>query len=188
MKSNEGGTRSVWQATVEPRRYAPLTQDTEADVCVVGGGLAGITVAYELARGGRRVVVLEKEPNIAAGETAKTTAHLVNAMDDRFAFLEKHLSLDAARQARESHGAAIDWIERTSRELGIACEFERLDGFLVQGSSDEKPTIEEELAAAKRAGFSDAELLASSPAEVLGGPVIRFPIQGQYHPLKFLNG
>lgn len=178
----------MWQATVEPRRYSPLTQDTEADVCVVGGGLAGITVAYELARGGRRVVVLEKEPNIAAGETAKTTAHLVNAMDDRFAFLEKHLSLDAARQARESHGAAIDWIERTSRELGIDCEFQRLDGFLVQGPGDEKPTIDEEFAAARRAGFSDAELLASSPAEGLGGPAIRFPNQGQYHPLKFLNG
>ena len=188
MKSNEGGTRSVWQATVEPRRYTPLTQDTDADVCVVGGGLAGITTAYELARGGLRVVVLEKESNIAAGETAKTTAHLANAMDDRFMYLESHISLNASRQARESHGAAIDWIERIARENGIECEFKRLDGFLVPGPGDDKKTIEDEHAAALRAGFADAEVLASSPIEGLGGPVIRFPNQGEYHPLAFLNG
>ena len=187
MKSNEYGTTSVWQATVEPRRYAPLTESIDADVCVVGGGLAGITTAYELARGGRRVVLIEKESNIAAGETAKTTAHLANAMDDRFSVLESHLEIDASRQARESHGAAIDWIERVARELGIDCEFRRLDGFLVPGEGQENVSLEEEHSAAVRAGFN-AELLASSPVEGLGGPCIRFPNQGEFHPLKFLNG
>ena len=187
MKSNESGTRSVWQA-VEPRRYAPLTQDVDADVCVVGAGLAGITTAYELARAGKRVVVLEKEQNVAAGETSKTTAHLTNVMDDRFMYLESHISRDAARQARESHGAAVDWIERVARANDIECDFVRLDGFLVPGPGDDKKTIEDEHAAAVRAGFADAELLASSPIEGLGGPVIRFPNQAEYHPLKFLNG
>ncbi|HUF12702.1 MAG TPA: FAD-dependent oxidoreductase [Longimicrobiales bacterium] len=188
MQSNEGGTRSVWQATVEPRRYAPLTEDTDADVCVVGAGLAGLTTALELARGGMRVVVLEKESNIGAGETAHTSAHLANAMDDRFDHLERHLSLDAARQARESHGAAIDWIERVARDEGIDCDFRRVDGFLVPGEGEDPNRMEDEHQAALRAGFSDAELLASSPIEGLGGPCIRFPEQGEYHPLRFLNG
>ena len=188
MQSNEGGTVSVWQATEEPRAYPPLEHDTEADVVVVGAGLAGITTAYELARGGQRVVVLEKAANIGAGETAKTTAHLVNAMDDRFTHLNREAAQNAGRQAYESHGAAVDWIERVAREERIACDFQRLDGFLVPGPGDDAKVIEDEHEASLRAGFADAELLASSPVEGLGGPCIRFPNQGQYHPLRFLNG
>ena len=188
MKSNEGGTRSVWQATEEPRRPPRLQQDTDADVCIVGAGLAGLATALELARGGLRVVVLEKEANIGAGETAHTTAHLANVMDDRFEHLERHLSLDASRQARESHGEAIAWIERTAREEKIDCDFRRLDGFLVPGKGDDANAMEAEHRAAVRAGFTDAELLASSPIEALGGPCIRFPEQAEYHPMRFLNG
>jgi glycine/D-amino acid oxidase-like deaminating enzyme len=38
---------------------APLTYDVDVDVCVIGGGLAGLTTARELARRGRSVVLLE---------------------------------------------------------------------------------------------------------------------------------
>lgn len=188
MNSNQSGTRSLWQSTVEPRSYGPLSADDEADVCVVGAGLAGLTIAYELARNGQRVVVLEKADEIGAGETAHTTAHLANAMDDGFDDIEAHLSIDAARQARDSHGAAIDWIERVARDEGIDCEFRRVDAFLVPGQGEDAKRIEAEHRAALRAGFGDAELVASSPVEGLGGPCIRFPNQAEYHPLRFLNG
>ena len=39
--------------------FAPLAHDLDVDVCVIGGGLAGITVARELARRGWSVAVLE---------------------------------------------------------------------------------------------------------------------------------
>lgn len=38
---------------------APLSRQTEADVCIVGAGLAGLTAARDLAAAGRRVVVIE---------------------------------------------------------------------------------------------------------------------------------
>ena len=37
----------------------PLTQDCNADVCVVGAGIAGLSVAYHLGNAGQRVIVLE---------------------------------------------------------------------------------------------------------------------------------
>ena len=39
--------------------YAPLSHDLDVDVCVIGGGLAGLTVARELVRRGWSVAVLE---------------------------------------------------------------------------------------------------------------------------------
>lgn len=49
--------RTLADATAFPT----LEGEQEADVCVVGGGLAGLTAARELARSGKRVVVLEAE-------------------------------------------------------------------------------------------------------------------------------
>ncbi|AXC50215.1 FAD-binding oxidoreductase [Paracoccus suum] len=37
----------------------PLSGPAEADVCIIGGGLAGLTAAHDLAVAGRRVVLLE---------------------------------------------------------------------------------------------------------------------------------
>ena len=75
-----------------------LAADASADVCVVGAGIAGLTVGYLLAREGRKVLLLDDGP-VAGGETSRTTAHLVNALDDRFYELERLHGAKGARLA-----------------------------------------------------------------------------------------
>jgi hypothetical protein len=58
-------------------------KDIKADECVVGAGITGLTTAYLLTDEGQSVVVLDDGP-IAGGETSRTTAHSVNALDDRY--------------------------------------------------------------------------------------------------------
>jgi glycine/D-amino acid oxidase-like deaminating enzyme len=60
-----------------------LMEDTSADVIIVGAGIAGMTTAYLLTREGKRVVVLD-DGVIGGSMTGRTTAHLVNALDDRY--------------------------------------------------------------------------------------------------------
>src|SRR5215208_4540138 len=81
-------THSIWHDTFTVPDRAPLRDDLTTDVCVIGAGIAGVSVAYALARAGKRVVVVEKE-QIGSGESGRTTAHLANALDDRFLYLEK---------------------------------------------------------------------------------------------------
>jgi glycine/D-amino acid oxidase-like deaminating enzyme len=61
--------------TQYPPNYPKLNQDEEAEVCVVGGGIAGLTTAYMLSTAGHSVVVLE-DGQIASGESGRTSAHL----------------------------------------------------------------------------------------------------------------
>ncbi|HYG09875.1 MAG TPA: FAD-dependent oxidoreductase, partial [Pyrinomonadaceae bacterium] len=79
MNTDNGATISVWMQTADVPREGRLGADTDADVVIVGAGIAGMTTAYLLSREGKRVVVLDDGP-VAGGETCRTTAHIVNAL------------------------------------------------------------------------------------------------------------
>src|SRR5205085_8366830 len=124
-----------------------------------------------------------------SGQTGRTSAHLASAIDDRFETIEKELGLEAAKVQYESHAAAIDAIERIAREENIDCEFARLNGYLFPAADDAPDFLDQELAAARRAGFSDCE--KASKVTLCGremGPCIRFARQARFHPMKYLIG
>jgi len=175
---------SIWAATTKMPRAPKLTESVEADVCIVGAGIAGLTTGYLLARAGKSVVILDDGP-LVGGMTSVTTAHLSDAIDDRFTAIERWHGERGAFLAAESHTAAINFIEQTVNELTIDCDFARLDGFLFLAPGDEKETLERELAAARRAGLM-AEMVPRAPLAYDTGPAIRFPNQARFHPLEYL--
>jgi cation diffusion facilitator CzcD-associated flavoprotein CzcO len=60
MLSHDGENNSIWMITAQAPPHPKLTQDTTADVCVIGGGIAGLSTAYLLSREGQSVIVLDK--------------------------------------------------------------------------------------------------------------------------------
>ena len=180
--------QSVWTATHAIARRPPLDRDEDADVCVIGAGIAGTSTAYVLAREGRRVVLVD-DGGIGGGMTSRTTAHLQSAIDDRFHALAKLHGETGARLAYESHAAAVDAIERFVADERIACDFRRLDGYLFGPPGDGSDELERELEAAHNAGFSDASLVSRAPLKGFEtGRALRFPRQAQFHPLRYLDG
>src|SRR5437762_234430 len=132
-----GATTSIWQGTFEVPNYPKLERSGSTDICVVGAGIAGLSVAYHLARKGKKVVVMDDGP-IGGGESGRTTAHLVDAMDDRIYWLEHVHGEEGARLIVESHGAAINRIQQIVQLEGIRCDFERLDGYLISEKPGER--------------------------------------------------
>jgi glycine/D-amino acid oxidase-like deaminating enzyme/nitrite reductase/ring-hydroxylating ferredoxin subunit len=187
--SDDDATRSLWHATAEPAPLADLDADVDCDVCVVGAGISGLSVAYHLARAGKEVVVLDRR-GIGSGDTGVTTAHLSSALDDYFQDLERMHGRDGVRLAYESHQAAIERIGEIVEREGIECDFRRLDGylFLDPEGDDDQEALDEELEGAHRAGFHDVEKVAAAPAPFATGPCLRYPRQGRFHPLRYLSG
>jgi glycine/D-amino acid oxidase-like deaminating enzyme/nitrite reductase/ring-hydroxylating ferredoxin subunit len=187
MRSDAGRTDSLWMATAPPLALPPLTGDVRADVAVIGAGIAGITTAYLLALEGRQVVVLE-DGAVGGGETGRTTAHLSNALDDRYHVLERLHGQEGARLAAASHAAAIDRIASIVRTERIACDFQRLDGYLFVPPGESLDVLDAEFEAARRAGLQQVRMVPRAPVTSFdSGPCLVFPRQGQFHPLAYLS-
>lgn len=189
--NTDGASKSIWYAITSqpPTEAGTLVADTETDVCIVGGGIAGLTCAYLLGQAGRRVLVLE-DKEIAAGQTGRSTAQLSTAVDDRYVEMEKLHGAEGARIIARSFTAAIDELERIAQTENIECDFERLDGYLFQPPDEKNPQyLEEELAACHRAGLTDVELIERAPlGDFDTGVCLRFPNQAQFDPLRYTLG
>ena len=144
-------TQSLWRATHQLPRSAPLTGNRETEVAVVGGGVSGLTAAVLLARAGRRVALVERD-YIGSGETGNTTSHLTEAVDARYQTLRRDFGADQARLVAQSKRDAIDRIEAFVRESGGDCGFSRVPGFLYTEREKDLESLANELDAARQAG------------------------------------
>lgn len=146
---------------------------------VIGAGIAGLTTVYLLGREGQRVVVLE-DGEIASGESGYTTAHLSNALDNRYTTLKQ---LFGARLAAESYSAAS---YQPPSNLPVILPGSTAICFCPR----RRPA-----GAARRAGRRPLRrpwgiewLPDSDTTGFRTGPCLHFSNQGQFHILKYLSG
>ncbi len=59
---------SIWEKNTEKRTYPSLSENINAEIAVIGAGLAGILTARRLKESGCDVVVIEKD-NLGSGQT-----------------------------------------------------------------------------------------------------------------------
>ena len=178
---------SLWKAEFEPLPYPPLDRDAECDLLVVGSGIAGLSSAYEAARFGAKVIVIDRG-YISGGMTARTTAHLVAEIDDRYFDLIEAVGEDDAKLYYESQVAAINRIEAVCNEEGIEADFARLPGYLIGASEQDQAELEREYAACRKLEV-DVEWSDTSPVFIPAGTrALKFPNQGRFHPLKYCAG
>ena len=177
---------SVWRATAPPFVLTALEQNSRADVCVVGAGIAGLTTAYLLAREGKSVVVVEKD-KVGGSETSHASSYFPNLMDAGYRKIESIHGEKSARLAAQSRSSAITRIDFIVAREQIHCDFERVNGYLFLGPKDSRKDLHEEFEAAERAGVKLREL-ERPPFDLKLGPCLQFRRQAQFHPLKYMAG
>ena len=106
-----GITQPSWFADASTPGFNKLARDISVDVAIIGGGIAGMTTGYLLAKAGKKVAIIE-DGNISSGETGRTTAHITHALDDWYYDIERFHGKEGAKLAAESHSAAIDMVTK----------------------------------------------------------------------------
>lgn len=181
-------TSSFWYEHVGLEKRPALTADTECDLLVVGSGIAGLSTAYEAARWGWKVVVIDRAETIGGVMTPRTTAHLATELDDYYHYLIKAVGEDDARVYHESQVAAVNRIEAVCEDERIDADFARLDGYLIPAEAAHMSDLQNEYDACRKIEV-DVEWADEAPVSLPDGTrALRFPNQGRFHPLKYVRG
>lgn len=177
---------SWWMTSTHRTAYPSLSDgDADVDVAVLGGGIAGLTTAYALAREGRRDVLVVEAGRIVEGVTGYTTAKVSVAHNLVYADLVDRFDAATARGYAESQSAALHWVREAVQRERIDCELETVPSLVYTESSDERSSIESEVAAARACGLA-AELVTDSPLPYPISAGVRLADQAQFHPRKYL--
>ena len=191
MNASGERTRSLWMRVEVAPDAAPLAEDLTCDTVIVGSGIAGLSVAYELSRSGHSVVVLDRGP-IAGGMTARTTAHLAPICDDGLSALIGLRGDEIAHRFQKSQEAAVDRIEAIVDEHAISCTFRRLDAYLFPALGMERGDAKTQLDREFDAAVKTQAAVERATGVPLKGfektPVLLYPRQATFHPLKYLSG
>ncbi|MDK9495217.1 FAD-dependent oxidoreductase [Streptomyces katrae] len=178
--------QSYWMQTAAMPSFAPLTTGTEADVAVIGGGIAGLSAAWELARAGLDVVLLEAR-GLAGGVTGHTTGKVTALHTTVYDTLRTEHGEDAARLYAASQSAALQHVVDVARDLGTDCDLERRPAVTYCEEPEGVESLRAEAEAARAAGL-DASFVTETglPYPVAGA--VRVEDQAQFHPLAYLRG
>lgn len=107
--------------------YPQLNEFISADVCVVGGGFAGLSAAIELADKGYSVVVLEAK-HIGYGASGRNGGQIIAGLACEQSVIEGLMGVDAAKQAWNISLEALDLVRERVKRFNIQCDL--IDGFL----------------------------------------------------------
>jgi glycine/D-amino acid oxidase-like deaminating enzyme/nitrite reductase/ring-hydroxylating ferredoxin subunit len=178
---------SLWMGTKVLEDAPVLDKAEKTDIVIVGSGIAGMSVAWELVRAGKDVVILDRGP-IGMGMTSRTTAHLTAQCDDGFHQLIGRRGEAIAKAWYQSQATSIDRIEAHQEELEINCSFRRLEGYLFHAPGTDIQILEREYQATRAVGmqvFREQGVPFAGQDKTFS---LRYPDQATFHPLKYLDG
>ncbi|WP_436927994.1 FAD-dependent oxidoreductase [Halosimplex amylolyticum] len=175
---------SIWMDTSERTDYDALDGDLRVDTAVVGGGIAGVTTAYELVEAGQSVAVLERD-RILDGTTGRTTAKVTSLHGLVYDHLIDHFGEERAQQYADANQAAIEHVADTVDALGVDCEFGRAPAYTYVEPGGKRRDVRAEVDAARRLGLPVSFVEETDLPYDVGGAV-RFDDQAYFHPRKYL--
>lgn len=133
--------------------YPPLDHDLTCEVVVIGGGITGALVTYELVKAGVDVVVLDRR-DIASGSTSASTAMLQYEIDKELHELMELVGPDTAIRSYQLGIEALAALDRITNEIGAPAFFQRVDSIYATRYRRHKRRLQQEFTARKACGFN----------------------------------
>src|SRR5690348_9727414 len=107
---------------------AQLTYDLDVDVCVIGGGLAGLTAAREIARRGWSVAVIEAR-RVAWSASGRNSGLVMPGFGTDPRAMVERVGIDRARELWALAEAGVDYVRTAIRDAEMP-GVEGVDGWL----------------------------------------------------------
>lgn len=182
------GSLSHWRDGDAGRTHYPrLSENLSADVCIVGGGLTGLTTAYLLQRAGKSVVVLDSQ-ELARGETGRTTGHLTTVLDARYCDLQDSFGAETTTLIAQAHVMASKLVGKIIEEEKIDCAYYPVTGYMLATTPEQQDMLQREADAAKQSGLPGWKKLSQIDIGRFHwtSGCLQVPNQHIFHPTKYM--
>lgn len=121
---------SIWQkASIENSKTKDDINNLQTDILIIGGGIAGISSAYFLAKKKKKVTIIDRS-SIGNGITAKTTAKISYLQKDIYQKLESNFNDKISKMYFDSQIDAIKLIKDIIKSEKIECDLEKCDSYI----------------------------------------------------------
>ena len=133
-----------WWRAAPPRAPTPSTLPTRADVAVIGSGYTGLNAAIELARGGRSVIMFDRD-RIGSGASSRNGGYVGRTLKHSFCTLLSRRGLAIAKRVYGEMQAAFDAVAARVEREQIACRFRLSGRVILLRNTAERRALEAEL-------------------------------------------
>ena len=146
--------KSYWIKSIEEKdriKFEKLEENIKTDVCIIGGGLTGLSTAYNLSKYKIRTVLIEKD-EICKQTSGNSTAKITSQHGLIYKYLIDSKGREFARKYYEANEKAINNIKNIIDKEKIDCEFEYQPSYVFTQSIQEVEKIKDEVEAIKSFG------------------------------------
>lgn len=179
---------SIWDdLTDKLPQYNMLNKDITTDVCIIGGGITGITTGYYLNKNNIDFVLLEKD-TICNNTTKYSTAKITSQHNLIYSDIAKKYGTNYAKLYLDANNEAINNIQNIIQTENIFCDFKIQDSYVFTQNTSYIKNINDEYKILAKIGFKDVELLNRVTIPLNTQYAIKFKNQAQFNPKKYTIG
>ena len=133
--------------------YPSLKEDAECDVVVVGGGITGALMAFQVSSEGYDTILIDKN-DVSQGSTSATTAILQYELDEPLYSLIDEVGEEAAVNTYLHGVEMIDWLNQLVHKHRFDCGFEMKNSVYFSRTEKDKEWLQREFECRKKHGLA----------------------------------
>jgi gamma-glutamylputrescine oxidase len=146
----------------------PLMHDISTEVVVVGGGMAGLTVAQEFHNKGCKVVLIEKT-FCGAGASGKSSGFITPDSELSLFELMRCFGEETGKKLWKLIGSGVDIIETNIKKNHLECDYQKQDTLILANNARAfKNDIQKEYTTRKQAGYDSILYTHEGVHDVVG--------------------
>ncbi|SHG74526.1 FAD-binding oxidoreductase [Massilia sp. CF038] len=186
------GQGDYYRATSPGQRYARLNEVRECDVCIIGGGFAGLSTAVALSERGHKDIVLLEAEQVGFGASGRNGGFVFGgySLGERAV-----LAAAGAEDGRKLYHMTLDAVEQIRRRIkayAIDCDLQEEGVYLANWFDDARILDQQQRFMAEQLGVewervSRAQLAEKIRSERYFGALFE-PGAFHFHPLKYAQG
>lgn len=175
---------SYWRELEFPT-FQKLDKDIHVDVCIVGGGITGITAAHILGQNNIKVALIEAG-KIQSGTTGHTTAKLTAQHGLIYDEYISHFGIEKAKQYYDANSQALQYVKNNVEQMNIDCDFLEQDAYIYAQTDQYVQKIEQEAKAYEKLKIQSGQV-DKIPFDINIKTALVMTNQAQFHPTKYLT-